>query len=86
MIVCRLQEVLQARHMSRRTLARCTGLTVTTVCKLAQGTHQRLDLETLERVCAALQVQPGELFVWVAEDQTAEESAEWWAMGTVMPT
>jgi len=67
MIVCRLQEVLQARHMSRRTLARCTGLTVTTVCKLAQGTPQRIDLQTLTRVCAALQVQPGELCVWEPE-------------------
>lgn len=85
-IVLRLSDILKERKMSRRELARRAQLNTNTVCKLAQGTPHRLDLQTLERVCAALEVQVGELLVWVAEDQTAEESTEQCAMSTVTPT
>lgn len=69
MIVCRLSDILKERRMSRRGLARQTGLNVNTVCKLANNAHLMIDLWTLTRVCTALQVTPGELLVWEPDDQ-----------------
>ena len=64
MIVCRLRDILQERHMSRRELARRSGLNINTVCKWAHGDIALVNLATLDQVCIALQVQPGEVLVW----------------------
>ena len=64
MIVCRLRDILQERRMSRRELARRSGLNINTVCKWAHGDIAVIDLAKLAQVCATLQVQPGELLVW----------------------
>jgi DNA-binding Xre family transcriptional regulator len=64
MIVCRLAAILEARGMSRRELARRSGLNINTVCKWAHGDITMIDLAKFAQVCAALQVQPGELLVW----------------------
>jgi DNA-binding Xre family transcriptional regulator len=64
MIVCRLWDILQERRMSRRELARRSGLNVNTVCKWAHGDIAMVDLWTLNQDCQTLQIQPGELLVW----------------------
>jgi putative transcriptional regulator len=64
MIVCRLADILKERGMSRRELARRSGLNINTVCKWAHGDITVIDLAKLAQVCIALQVQPGELLVW----------------------
>jgi DNA-binding Xre family transcriptional regulator len=64
MIVCRLQDILKERRMSRRELARRSMLNINTVCKWAHGDIGVIDLAKFAQVCAALQVQPGELLVW----------------------
>ena len=63
MIVCRLLDILTERGMSRRELARRSGLNINTVCKMANNDHRMIDLTTLDQVCDALQVQPGDLLV-----------------------
>lgn len=63
MIVCRLRDILQERRMSRRELVRRSRLNINTVCKWAHGDIAMVDLATLDQVCVALQVQPGEVFV-----------------------
>jgi DNA-binding Xre family transcriptional regulator len=50
--------------MSRRELARRSRLNINTVCTWAHGGITVLDLAKFAQVCAALQVQPGELLVW----------------------
>ena len=69
MIVCRLAAMLAERGMSRRELARQSGLNLATICKLANADHRMIHIQTLERVCAALQMQPAELLVWEPDDQ-----------------
>jgi DNA-binding Xre family transcriptional regulator len=61
---CRLADILEERGMSRRELARRSGLNINTVCTWAHGDIAVIDLVKLAQVCAALQVQPGELLVW----------------------
>jgi putative transcriptional regulator len=65
MIVCRLADILAERHMSRRELARQSGLNINTVCKLANNEHTLLHLGVLEAVCRVLGVQPGEVLHYV---------------------
>ena len=67
MIVCRLADILTERSMSRRELARCSGLNINTVCKMANDDHRMIDLTTFDQVCDVLQVQPGELLVRESE-------------------
>ena len=63
MIVIHLQDILTERSMSRRELARRSGLNINTVCKLANNANMLIDLDVLDQVCKALQVQLGELLV-----------------------
>ncbi len=63
MIVSRLHDILTERGMSRREMARRSGLNVNTVCKLANDDNRMVDLTTLDKLCAVLQVEPGEVLV-----------------------
>jgi putative transcriptional regulator len=65
MILCQLGAMLDKRGMSRRELARQTGLNINTVCKLANNEHTMLHLGVLEAVCQVLGVQPGEVLHYV---------------------
>lgn len=69
MIVCRLQDILAERGMSRRELARQSGLNINTVCKLANANNCMIDVRTLDQVCATLQITPGELLVWEPDQE-----------------
>ena len=75
MLHWRLGAVLGERRLSQREVARRSGLTRNTVDCLAKATTlRRIEGKTLDRLCAALPCQPGELLRWVAEDPTAQES------------
>ena len=63
MIVICLKDILKERGMSRRELARRSGLNINTVCKLANNANVLIDLYVLDQVCKTLQVQPGDLLV-----------------------
>ena len=72
MIVSKLQALLTAHGMSRRECARRSRLNINTVCSLANGATRMIDLGTLDQLCATLQVQPGEVFVWEPDPQQDE--------------
>jgi DNA-binding Xre family transcriptional regulator len=72
MIVWRLRDILQERRMSRRELARRSGVNINTVCKWAHGPMALIDVAILDRVCAALQVQPGALIGWSPRDNAQD--------------
>ena len=58
--------------MSRRELARKSGLNINTVCKMANDNNRMIDLRTLDQVCGVLQMQPGEVLAWES-DQVTED-------------
>lgn len=70
MIRFRLAAILAARGWSPYRLARETGLTVPTAYRLADPrlVFGRFTADTLDRLCAALDVQPGELLEWVPDE------------------
>jgi putative transcriptional regulator len=67
----RLGAILERKGWTPYRLARVTGLTVPTAYRLADPDVQfgRFTADTLDRLCAALDVQPGELLEWVPERQ-----------------
>ena len=51
----------------RCSLTEETGLTYNTVLQLFRGSVSRIDLRTLDALCLALKVQPGELLSWAPD-------------------
>jgi DNA-binding Xre family transcriptional regulator len=67
-----LAAILERKGWTPYRLARVTGLTVPTAYRLADPELQfgRFTADTLDRLCAALGVQPGELLEWVPEKRS----------------
>lgn len=63
----RLADVLAERGWTPYRLARETGLSVPTAYRLADPDLRfgRFTADTLDRLCAALRVQPGDLLEWL---------------------
>jgi len=68
MIEVRLKEVLAERGRTRYWLAQETGIQYKTLARIqrAESTN-RIELSTLDKICRALQCQPGDLLVFVDE-------------------
>ena len=69
MIRFNLATILERKGWTPYRLARETGLTVPTAYRLADPELQfgRFTADTLDRICAALDVQPGDLLEWLPE-------------------
>jgi DNA-binding Xre family transcriptional regulator len=69
MIHFRLGELLKRKGWTPYRLSQETGLTVPTAYRLADPAQRfgRFTSATLERLCEALDVQPGELLQWIPE-------------------
>ena len=63
-----LADWLLYRRLSGRELARRAGVSRSTVQRLTSGRGQGVELETLARLCRALNVAPGDLVVWQCDD------------------
>ena len=69
MIRFRLAELLKQKGWTPYRLSQVTGLTVPTAYRLADPELEfgRFTTDTLDRLCAALDAQPGDLLEWVPE-------------------
>jgi putative transcriptional regulator len=69
MIRFRLAEILKRKGWTPYRLSQVTGLTAPTAYRLANARLEfgRFTADTLDRLCAALDVQPGELLEWVPD-------------------
>ncbi len=59
----RIGEVARAQGLTIKALAERAGVAYNTAHALYTGRALRVDLDTLDRICGALQVEPGELFI-----------------------
>ena len=66
-IVVRLDVMLARRKMTSRDLARQVGITEQNLSLLKSGRVKGIRFETLARICAALDCQPGDLLEAVPE-------------------
>lgn len=68
----RIGEVARQQGLTIKALAERAGVAYNTAHALSTGRATRIDLDTLDRMCAALQVEPGDLFI----RQAAQESTD----------
>lgn len=66
-IVVRLDVVLAERKVKSKDLAEWVGITEANLSLLKQGKVKGGRFETLQRICAYLDCQPGDLLVYVPE-------------------
>lgn len=76
MIRFHLAAVLDRKGWTPYRLARETGLTVPTAYRLADPklVFGRFTADTLDRLCSALDIQPGELLEWVPDRRPAPKA------------
>ena len=65
MIKFRLNEMLKEREQTLYWLWKQTGIRYATIWQMGKGDVSRLNLDALDRICAALECQQGELLVRV---------------------
>ena len=68
MIVVNLDVMLAKRKMSVTELSERVGITMANISILKNGRAKAVKLSTLEKICAALDCQPGDLLEWRAGD------------------
>ena len=80
MIQCRLRELMAAkgrvegRRVNYAHIVAETGLSTTTLTRLANDRSDRIAIGTIDRLCAYFNMQPGDLFIYVEsrESQSKE--------------
>ncbi len=68
-ITVQLDVMLARRKVKSRDLAEFVGITEANMSLLKQGKVKGVRFETLEKICAYLQCQPGELLVFVPDGE-----------------
>lgn len=67
MIIIRLDVMLAKRKMSLTQLSEQVGITLANLSILKNGKAKAIRLETLEKLCEALQCQPCDILEYTAE-------------------
>ncbi len=71
-IVVTLDVMLAKRKMRSKELAERVGITVQNISLLKSGKVKGVRFETLERICLALECQPGDLFQYEPDPPATE--------------
>lgn len=71
-IIVQLDIMLARRKLRSKDLAEQVGMTEANLSLLKQGKVKGVRFETLEKICAILQCQPGDLLVYEAEKMVPE--------------
>ena len=58
-----VSDILDRQNMTTAEFSSKAGLTYNQALAIRRGAYSRLDLDTLAKICDALGVMPGELFV-----------------------
>lgn len=75
-IVVRLDVMLARRKMRSRELAERVGITEQNLSLLKSGRVRGVRFETLARICAALDCQPGDLFEYAPGPEPADDDGD----------
>lgn len=70
MIRIKLTELLKEKNLSQRELARRTGTHPDVISRFARGVTNGVSYNLLNRICRALQCQPGDLLEYTPEQYT----------------
>ena len=74
-IIVNIDVMLAKRKMSVTELSEKLGITMANVSILKNGKAKAVKVETLNKLCAALDCQPGDLFEYVPDETESNEYA-----------
>lgn len=66
----RVSEILEQRGMTTADLAEKTGFRYNTALALVRNAYDRIGMDTIAKVCDALEITPGELFFYEKDKET----------------
>ena len=69
MIKFRVRVQLAMKDMNQKQLADLTGVRPSTISAICTGTAKHLPIDALEKICAALQCQPGDLMEYIPDEK-----------------
>ena len=64
MIVINIEVMLARRKMSVTELSERVGITIANISILKNGRAKAIKIETLDKICRALDCQPGDILEW----------------------
>lgn len=67
-IIINIDVMLAKRKMSVTELSNRVGITMANISVLKNGKAKAIKLETLDKICKALDCQPGDILEWRNED------------------
>lgn len=67
MIVNRLPDLMGQKGISIRKLSSMTGVTYTTIRAVYHSERRSVQLAVIEAICQAMEIQPGDIYVYVPE-------------------
>ena len=73
MILCNLPVLLAERRMKVADLIRMTGISKSTMHKIYNEQTSRIDFETMDKICEALNIEVGDLFTYVPNESLEKE-------------
>jgi len=76
MITIRLAELLEEQERTLYWLSKETGVRYATIWKISRGEVGRLGMDALERICEALDCQPGDLLVRETKTKVTKTSSK----------
>ena len=72
MIVINIDVMLAKRKMSVTELSERVGITLANISILKNGHAKAVKIETLDKICRALNCQPGDILEWRPDSEKSE--------------
>ncbi len=69
MIVINIDVMLAKRKMSVTELSQRVGITMANISILKNGKAKAIKIETLNKICEALECQPGDILEWQKDEE-----------------
>ena len=69
-IIINIDVMLAKRKMSVTELSERVGITMANISILKNGHAKAIKIETLDKICRALNCQPGDILEWTDEEKT----------------
>ena len=76
MILNQLPEIMAGKGISIRRLSQLTNVTYTTIRAIYHSERRSVQLEVLGAICQVLDVQPGDIYTFVDENEAKPESSQ----------
>lgn len=69
MIAFKLRDILKKRNMQQQELVKITGIRQPTLSAISTGKIKTVPVSVMDKICAALDCQPGDLFEYIPDDK-----------------